>query len=290
MQKKLGIVILNWNNKKEILQCLESIKRSGHMESVVIVDNGSEDRSLKKIRNQNPEVRIIENKKNLGFAEGNNIGIRYLLGKGTQYILILNPDTEIEKDTIPNLLKVMEEDKSIGITGPKIFSSNNKIWSAGGVLEQNRYSGGLIGLGESNKSKYDEMKEVDFISGTAMMVKREVFEKCGLFNPDYFIYYEDVELNLRAKKSGYKLVFIPTSTITHHESSSMGKNSPAQEYYMARNHLFFVDRNAGFMIKLREMIRLPKTLYEHASKKEKFAMLGIKDYFLKRFGKYDYRS
>lgn len=290
--KDIGIIILNWRSREVISHCLESIWRAGYIESVVVVDNGSEDGSVEKIKAQISKIKIIKNGQNLGFAGGNNAGIKYALDKGVKYILILNPDTEINKNTIPHLVKVMEKDKRIGICGPKIYASRKKriIWSAGGILEANRYSGGLMGLGECDKGQYDTAKEVDFISGTAMMVRRDVFEKAGLFHEPYFIYYEDVDLNQKASKAGFKIFYEPQATIVHKESSSMGKNSPAQEYYMARNHLLFVERNASLGVKIREFIRLPKTLYEHIDRKEKYAFIGIRNYFLRRFGKRDYRS
>jgi len=298
----VGIVIVNWRSKGVILECLESIKKAGYLKSVVVVDNGSEDGSVEKIKNQKSKIKIIENKENLGFAQGNNVGIRFLLGIDSstgvslrhrripKYILILNPDTQINKNTIPNLLKTMDEDKKIGIAGPKILfpsppGRDFRIWSCGGVIDKNRFSAGLIGLGEVDRGQYDKIKEVDFISGTAMMVRREVFQRCGLFNPLYFIYYEDVELNLKAQRLGFKTVFVSSAEIVHRESSSIGKNSSTQEYYMARNHLLFVERNAPFLIKVRELLRLPKTLYEHWQKREKYALLGIGDYFLRRLGK-----
>ena len=248
MRKRLGIVIVNWNNKREILKCLKSLKKAGclNLNNVVVVDNGSTDGSVEKLRTQYLELRtkIRENKENLGYAEGNNRGINYLLKRGIQYILILNPDTVVEKDAINKLLEVMKKDKTIGIVGPKIYDKDKKIWSCGGVIDKWRYSGGLIGLGEKDKGQYDEMREVDYISGTAILVRRKVFEAVGWFEAQYFAYYEDAELCLRAKKKGLKIVFVPDAVIYHKESSSFGKDSPAHSYYMARNHLLYVERNA----------------------------------------------
>lgn len=316
----LGIVLVNWNCKQVILHCLESIKMAGYIESVIIVDNASDDGSIEEIKSQIAKVKIIESKTNLGFAEGNNRGIKYLLENGARYIFILNPDTEITKDTIPELIEVMEKDKRIGIVGPKIliptpreshpgFSTPGEseqippparspyghlsgvlpiIWSCGGIIDKNRFSGGLIGNREIDKGQYDKVKEVDFISGTAMMVRSEVFEKVGLLENPYFMYYEDVEFCQKAKKAGFKIIFVPSTTVLHKESSSIGKNSPAQEYYMARNHLLFVERYAPISIKIREFIRLPKTVFEHWLKGEKWAIWGIGDYFIRKFGRRDF--
>ncbi len=300
MISDLGIVIVNWNSGKELKRCLESIEGAGYMENVLVVDNGSKNRFA--VHGSRFKVKTIENKENLGYGGGNNVGIKYFLDKKKKFILILNPDTEIYKNTIPNLLKVMEEDKVIGIIGPKIYASLDSstslgmtkegkiIWSAGGIIDKNRYSGGLIGLGQDDCGQYEKLKEVDFVSGTAMLIRSEVFEKIGLFEKLYFMYYEDVEFCQKAKKAGFRVKYVPTAKILHCESSSIGKNSPKQEYYMARNHLLFVERNAPIIIRFREVIRLIKTIYEYYRKGEKYALLGIKDYYFRRFGRYDYRS
>lgn len=292
----LGIVIVNWNNEDVILDCLRSIQVAGFISSVVIVDNASSDGSLINLKSQispkefqrnstgQANIKIIRNKENLGYSGGNNCGIKFLLGKGAKYILILNPDTEVEKRAIARMLQMMEKDPTIGIAGPKIFDKEGKIWSCGGEIDKKRFSGGLIGLGKKDTGQYDKELPVDYISGTAIMVKREVFEEIGLFNEDYFAYYEDVELCWRAKQKNFKIIFVPNAIICHKASSSFGQQAGKKSFYMARNHLLFVERNAPILIKARELIRLPKTIWEHLSKKDKFALLGIRDYFLWRFG------
>lgn len=287
MSNLIGIVIVNWNNKDVILDCLESVEEAGHIGCTLVSDNGSGDDSVRLIRQKYPQVKILENGRNLGYAGGNNKGIRCLLDSGAKYIFILNPDTQIEKNTIKYLFEAMEKDSSVGISGPKILDRERKIWSAGGVLDKKRFSGGLIGLGEKNKDQYSNNSQVDYIPGTALMVRREVFEKVGLFYGDYFIYYEDTELSLRARKAGYKTMYVSKAVIHHLESSSFGKASSAHQYFMARNHLLFVERNAPLLIKLREYLRLPKTVKEHIAQKEYFALRGIRDYFLRRLGKHE---
>lgn len=256
----LGLIIVNWNNADVILDCLRSIRVAGFISNVVIVDNASSDESLGKIKQKYPRINIIQNKENLGYVGGNNRGIKYLLDHGVEYFFILNPDTEIEKDTIERLIEIFQQDKKIGIAGPKIYDKEGKIWSCGGIIDKKRFSGGLIGLDEKDYGQYDNVMNVDYIPGTAMMVKREVFEKAGLFEEKYFIYYEDAELSLKGKKAGFKIVFVPKAVIHHKESTSFGKESKAHSYYMARNHLLFVERNAPILIKIRELIRLPKTI------------------------------
>lgn len=300
---KVGIVIVNWNNKDVILHCLESLRKVGYVGTckILVQDNWSGDGSVKQITKEFPDVEILESKENLGYAEGNNRGIRHLRKTSARFVLILNPDTVVEKGCIERLTEALEKNPDIGIAGPTILDKDGKIWSQGGYIDTKRYSAGLVGLGQPDPSTPDAPSGselpfhsslppprcigVDYISGTAMMVRREVFGKIGLFYPGYFIYYEDVEFCVRAKAAGFRVVLVPSARIDHLESSSFGKSSPAQTYYMARNHLLFVERNAPWFIKLRECIRLAKTVWEHWQKRETWALLGIRDYFLRRFGK-----
>jgi GT2 family glycosyltransferase len=291
LNKKVSIIILNLQGRKYVSKSIRSVLSSNYLLiEVVMVDNGSTDGSVEMIKNRFTEVIVIENKQNLGFAKGNNIGINYALKKHADYIFVLNPDTKIEKDTIKNLLLVMEKNRDVGIVGPKIYTFEKRIWSCGGILERKRFSAGLIGFGEEDNGQYDGETEVDYISGAAMFVRRSTFEEIGLLPENYFLYYEDVEFSLRAKRAGLKVYFTPTAIVYHDWSSYIGKTSPMKDYYMARNHLLFVERNASWTIKLREFLRLPKTIYEYYRRNEKFALLGIRDYFLRRFGKRDYWS
>ncbi len=285
---KLSILIVNWNNKNVILECLKSIEKEGYISSVVVVDCASKDRSIRMIKEEYPQVKILRLKEDLGYGGGNNHGILYLLKKQKEFIFILNPDTVIRKGAINKLLDYMEKREDVGIAGPKILADDGTIWSAGGVIDKKRFSGGLIGIGDRTLTHYSDVTEPDFITGTAMMVRAGVFEKAGLFGKDFFMYYEDVDLCLRVKEKGFKVVYVPQAVIIHKESSSYGRDSPAQQYYMARNHLLFIQRNAPFLVRLRETIRLTKTLREHLKKGEFFSVLGILDFFQGRLGRRDY--
>jgi GT2 family glycosyltransferase len=288
IKSNIGIIIVLWKENVKLINSLLLInKHNLNKYNILIVNNKNNNYPIEI---KNSLISIIALSSNKGYGGANNVGIKYHLARGAKYVFILNPDTEINKDTIPNLIRVMEKDKNIGIAGPKIYFPNGLIWSAGGEIDKKRYSGGLRGVGENDKGQYDKQWEPDYIPGTAMMIRKEVFEKIGLLPENYFLYYEDTEYSLLAKKAGFKLAFVPESTIIHHESSSTKKNSPLHQYYMARNHLYFVERNANFSIKMREMIRLPKTIYEHVKRKEKHALNGVKDYLFRNFGKNDHWS
>lgn len=289
--KKVFAIVLNFNSKEHIVKCLRSLSQLSIKNfKPIIVDNNSTDGSVEMVKKQFRKIKIIQNKNNLGYAKGNNLGIKYALKNNADYIFLLNPDTTLENNAINELLYAMEANARIGIAGPKIYTKNGRIWSCGGEIDKKRYTGGLIGFGGKDHGQYDQEAEVGFISGTAMFIRRVVFEKVGLLPHDYFLYYEDVDFCLKAKQAGFKIYLIPHSIAYHDWSSAVGKKSPMKEYFMARNHFLFLEKHAPFFIKFREFLRLPKTFYEHYRKDEKFALLGIRDYFLRRFGNRDYWS
>jgi len=227
------------------------------------------------------DIYIRDNTKDdIGYAAGINKIIKKQ-SKSYNYFLIINPDTLVNKQSIKILLKTIQSSQKIGIVGPKILDEGKNIWSTGGKIDKVRFTAGLRELGKL-KSKVIKPSEVDFIPGTAMLIRREVFEDIGLFEEDYFLYYEEVDFCIKAKRAGFKLIVNPTAVITHYPSSTVGKNSPAMRYFMARNHLLLVERFAPFFIKFREAIRLPKSIYQ--ARNDKFELLGIVDYFLRRFG------
>ena len=284
---KIFVIILTYNSEKIIRELLDSLKPLKSAFSILVVDNKSKDKTVSIIK-KNKFVKLIANKKNLGFGAGSNIGIKYALSKGADVVFLLNPDTVLKSNFLENFnasTVSLLKDENIGIIGAKIYDVNGKIWSVGGEIEKNRYSGHLIGYEKEDVGQYNNIKEIDYIPGTAMFVKKEVFEKVGFFKEDYFLYYEDVDFCLRIKKAGFELAIDSNIEVIHKASSSVGLNSKIMQYYMARNHLIFVERFAPMRVKLREIVRLPKTLYEARDKESE--LFGIRDYFLRRFFKND---
>ncbi len=213
-KNKVAIIILNYNGKKDTIECLESLQKiyqKAAKASVIVVDNGSSDESVEEIRRSFPEVDLIANKKNLGFSEGNNIGIKQALKKGSDYILLLNNDTVIAPSLIEELLKASQKTKS-EIVSPKIYFApgyefhktryKNKdlgkvIWYAGGKIDWKNVLTSHRGVDSVDIGQFDEEKETDFATGCAMLVKREVFNKIGFFDPVYFAYFEDADFSQR---------------------------------------------------------------------------------------------
>jgi hypothetical protein len=247
---KVFIIILNWNGWSDTMECLSSLNNIIYDNfEVILIDNGSKepfDFAQGINQNfQNLKITTIYNKKNLGFAGGNNQGIKIALERGAEYVLLLNNDTTVEPDFLTKLVEVAESRKDGGIFGPMTYFydslNNNKklICSAGGRIIKNYIAGTLIGHKEINNGQYNEQKEVDYISGACLLIKREVVNKIGLISEDYFLYYEDGDWCVRAIRSGYKCIFVPDSVIYHKVSRSTQEFSYSYIYYHSRNGMIF---------------------------------------------------
>jgi GT2 family glycosyltransferase len=193
---------------------------------IIVVDNASGDGSVQALRSEFPTIDIIENQKNLRFAGGNNIGLRYALEKNAEYVLLLNNDTIVEKNFLFELVHCAENDERVGIAGAKIYyyTERNKIWYAGGKIEWNIGWISHRGIRETDFNQYDQEEETDYVTGCCMLLKRNLIEKIGVLDEAYFIYGEDADWCMRAKNNGYKLMYVPTAKLYHKVSISSGGN------------------------------------------------------------------
>lgn len=301
--KKIAVIILNWNGKEDTLECLESIQ---NMEQgtfnleVIVVDNGSTDDSVDRITkfidSEKSAIKLVENQENLGFAGGNNIGIKHALENEADYVMLLNNDTQVDKNLMTELLKAMEQNKNVGIVGPKIYFAKGYeyhrhryketelgriIWYAGGLIDWRNVYASHRGVDEVDIGQYDKVEETAFTTGCAMLVKKEVFGEIGFLDEKYFMYLEDVDLCLRARKAGFKILYKPQGIVWHKNAQSSGQpGSPLHTYYLTRNRLIFGMRYSSLRTKialLRESIRL-----YFKSDVERWA---VSDFFLGRLGK-----
>jgi hypothetical protein len=239
------IIILNWNGLADTLECLESLARLDYADyEVVVVDNGSTDRSVETIRARFPHVALIETGENLGFAEGNNVGLRYALDQAADYVLLLNNDTVVDPGLLTALVKVMERDGEIGVASPLVFHYGvlDEIWAAGAVINWADGSTQRLRAGE-RAGKDESICDADFVTGCALLTKREVVEKTGFLDADYYLYYEEVDWCVRAHKQGYRIVCVPQAKIWHKTSRSIGASSPLVSYYMTRNALLLLRKH-----------------------------------------------
>ena len=240
------IITVNWNGLDDTLECLESLRNITYPKyNIIVVDNGSIDNQADIIKGIFPDIELIKNVENEGFVIANNQGIELAMEKGAEYILLLNNDTTVKNDFLEILVKYAEQNSDVGILSPKILYYNSDlIWSMGGAISY--ITGFSIMLGKGKNSKqYNTIIEPDFISGCAMLIKREVIEELGLLDPVYFAYYEDADYSYMARKAGYKIKVIPNSVIWHKKSASAGirggkrKISDLQAYLWARNGIVF---------------------------------------------------
>lgn len=294
-QPHVSIIVLNWNNYSVTKDCLLSLEKITHPNyEVILVDNGSTDGSVEKLEKEFSGITFLKNKKNLGFAAGNNIGIKYALSHGADYILLLNNDTEVAPDFLDAVVKTAESDKKIGIVGAKIYyhTDPKKIDSAGADYIWWRVSGKLRFHGKKDNFKLQGAKITDFVSGCCMLVKCAVFDDIGFLHEPYFHGFEDIDFCLRAKKAGWNIVVDLDAHIWHKVSASAGGEfSFINTYYGARNRLFYAFKKAhnfigGFILLC---FILPIRIVQWTTKGKFFAVkgtaLGIFDFFRGKMGK-----
>lgn len=263
--KKVAVVILNYRVKDLLVECVKSVQKSSYKDiRIYVVDNDSRDGLEKEIEKMDG-VKFIQTGANLGYTGGNNIGIKKALEDGANFIFILNPDTEVDPSCISEGLAVME-DEQVGVVGPKIlFPDKKTIWYAGGILDKLNVIGSHRGADEKDCSQYDAEEETDYVSGAAMLVKAEVFEKIGLFDERYFLYYEDSDFCHRAKQSGFKIMYAPKAIIFHQNAKSTGLGSSLQDYYISRNRFLFASK----FLPLRTQLALLKEALRNINFKTK---------------------
>jgi len=225
---KVTIIVLNWNGIKDTVKCLDSLKKIHYSNfEIIVVDNASNGNDVEILKEKyKDEIILIENKENLGFAIGNNNGMKYALEKGTDYVLLLNNDTVVDPLFLDELIKITEKDSEIGIASPKMYYMNppNVLWSAGGKI--NWYIGHwLIGKDKKDNGQFDEMVYVDFNPGACMLIKRETIEKIGYLPTEYFLQWEDIDYCIKAKKNGFKCIYVPKSKIWHKVLASYNKKN-----------------------------------------------------------------
>lgn len=241
----VSIVTLNWNTTAVTCDFLRSVKEQvsyPHIE-VIIVDNASATDPTADFLAVMPEVKVIRNASNLGFAAGNNVGIR--AGKG-DYFFIVNNDTEFTDGLIEGLLDVFEKYPDAGMVSPKFHYYFDKgTIEYAGYEQVNIFTGrnGMIGCREKDNGQYDQIRETHYGHGGGMMVPRKVVEEAGMMNEQFFLYYEEFDWSNQIKKKGYKIYYQPASLIYHKESMTTGKSSPLKTFYLTRNRILFMKRN-----------------------------------------------
>ncbi|MCK7555261.1 glycosyltransferase family 2 protein [Chitinophaga sedimenti] len=243
----VSLITLNYNQTGITCEFPESTKNLTYKNfETIVVDNASTVNPTAQIEAGNyPNVKILLSEKNLGFTGGNNLGMRHAKG---DFVFIVNNDTEVTPDLLERLLAPFENDPTIGVTCPKIryFSHPNTIQYAG-FNPMNLFTGrqSAVGSNEDDQGQYNVSGPTNCAHGAAMLVKREVLEKVGMFADKFFIYYEESDWSARIIRAGYKIQYVADGLIYHKESITMGKESAIKAYYHTRNRILYMRRNTN---------------------------------------------
>lgn len=295
-QPRIATIVLNWNRKDDTLRCLASLQRSDYpLNDIYVVDNASTDDSVEAIRETFPNLRLVINEKNLGFAEGNNIVIQRALEASYDAVLLLNNDTVVATDAIGQLVGSLIADPTAGVASPAMYFLDRPdlIWSAGGSIDWR--SGGIESTYYNRAS--DDLPEsafaVDHVSGCCMLVRADAIRQAGLLDPRFFMYYEETEWCVRIGRAGYRIVVDPRARIWHDISPDQQLGSPAIAYYMTRNQLLFLQATraplSAWVHTLYRQIRTLVSLFlkpaSLARMKGRVPMVrAMRDFVLGRFG------
>jgi GT2 family glycosyltransferase len=301
---RVGIVILNWNNAPDTIDCLSSVDKIQYDNYfVIVVDNGSTDGSPDRICQAFPDIEILSLETNSGYAVGNNKGINKALSLGADFIFILNNDTLVSPSCLKELISVASSSDKKGMVGPKMYYADpsdlvyslgsSVLWKQAKTVHRGMFQKEVARNADENPEK------VDFISGCGVLVSKQLIHMIGGFDEYFFLNYEDAEWGIRAQRFGLEVWYIPKAVIWHKVSSTLGIASPANTYYMTRNSLRFFWMNSTGVLRwysvvkivfdtlrintvwmLRKKYRLP--IY---NKKRGANMFALRDFFTGHFGK-----
>ncbi len=242
---KIAIILLNWNGKKDTLECLASLQKVDYPNfQTIVVDNGSTDDSVAALRLAFPHVPILENRTNLGFAGGNNIGIEWVIRHHAEWILLLNNDTIVDPHFLRAFLKAAEEEPKAKILGAKIlrYAQPHTIDHFGGFWNQEKGEFESPDAGQLDHP-YFKMRQADYVCGAALFMHRSVPQSIGLLEPNFFLFWEESDYCCRAKKAGFEVWTAPEAKVWHKVSSSFTGGKPHTHYFWWRSRLLWIDRN-----------------------------------------------
>lgn len=273
MNKLVSIITVNYNQLDQTLEFIKCIKEHNYRElEIIVVDNKSV-QNPEIIKELYPDVILVQSNTNLGFAGGNNLGIKVAKG---EMLFFVNNDVYLQEGTIKHLVEKLQEDSCIGMVSPKIkFYDNPEVIQYAGFNKINKITGrnSAVGSMALDHGQYDVGGETHYGHGAAMMVRREAVESAGLMPEIFFLYYEEIDWSNQFKNKGYKIFYEPKAVVLHKQSLSSGKNSPLKVFYLTRNRILFMKRNVPgyqfiiFLIHLF-LFAVPKNLVAMAIKRE----------------------
>lgn len=292
----VSVIILSWNRKEDTLETIKSLLASntkGFKLEVLVVDNGSTDGSVEVLRKL--PIKLIELPQNMGFAGGNNVGMKDAIARGFDYIALLNDDTGVDKNLVKNMINQHKKYPKAGAISPKIYFAKGfefqkrykrselgkVIWYAGGDIDWANVYGSNHGVDQVDKGQFDKTYETDFATGCFVIYKAKALKKVGLYDERFFAYMEDADHAQRMKRAGWKVLYSPKGWLWHKVSQSSGIGSELNDYFLTRNRMLFGMKYASLRTKfalIRESVKLLLI-------GRKWQKIGIRDYYLRRWGK-----
>ncbi|MER3512999.1 MAG: glycosyltransferase family 2 protein [Chloroflexota bacterium] len=241
MISRVFILVLCHNGLELTLACLDSLRQQQYAHAeVLIIDNASQDGTPEAIRAAHPDLGLIRTGDNLGYAGGNNIGIRVALQRGADAVFLVNNDTLLDPECVARLVSVLEADPRIGVIGPMVYTweEGRVISSAGGAIDWWHADAINVGMGEVDRGQY-QARPVDFINGCGLMITRKAIERVGLLDERYFMYWEEADWCVRIRRAGFRVHFDPGAWMRHKAAIRPDRLGPATLYYLTRNRLLF---------------------------------------------------
>ncbi len=275
--KQISVIVVNWKGANNTLACIKTLRRiivpQDYIFKIIIVDNASGGDDVVRIRKSYPTITVLEQKENLGFAGGNNVGISFAIGKNSDFVWLLNNDTEVDNNALVGLLEVFD-DPNVGVSGSKIYfsagfefhhdrySKNDRgkvLWHTGGQVDWKNMYASNRGVDEIDSGQYDDPVPVPFVSGCSFMIRSDVVTRIGGLDEQYFMYYEDFDYCMKVIKKGLLVMYAPRSVVWHKNSNSTGRpGNSLHEYYLTRNRLVIGFKYAPLRTKIaliREAVR-----------------------------------
>lgn len=242
---RVSIVLLNCNRNDDTIECICSLKQAGDDSEIIVVDNGSQPSPKDLLAREFPGIVFLGNDENLGTPIGNNIGIRYALEHGADYVMMLNNDTTVDRSFLRPLVAAMEADGRVGVAGGKIYyhSDPKRVWFAGGKYGRLTSHVEHVGILKYDNEIRAPHANNDFLSGCFSLFRASVLLEVGLLDEQFFAYMEDVDLNVRIKNAGYKLTYVPEAFIYHKVSTTIKVDSPFYLYFNMRNRIIMLKKH-----------------------------------------------
>lgn len=294
MGKLVSVVIINYNGVNDTVECVYSLLRCTYKNiKIIIVDNNSKDKITYNDIVTKENCKIIYNNLNIGFAGANNIGIKYALEVyESDYVLILNNDTVVERNFLEPLINTLEQKKNIGIASGKIYYFDNPelLYYGGGYYIPKNHICDIDGFQQKEDEQHNFEKEVPYATGCMWLIPCHIFNEVGYLCEDFFLYYEDNDYCERIKENGYLIYYVPDSIIYHKEGRSSKKNVDLYNYYLIRNYLLYIKRNVknDNVLKCKLIIKKIITSFYNVLKRTlpfRVAFYAIWDFFFLNFGK-----